>query len=67
MHQMTEESRCNLMDSLMEDVHALLASYAEAGDTNAFRALFEEWEEYLVADDNQPLEVVWVDNMNIGV
>jgi len=67
MHQMTEESRCNLMDSLMEDVHALLNAYVEAGDTNAFRALFEEWEEYLIADEYQPLEVVWVDNMNIGV
>lgn len=67
MHQMTEESRCNLMDSLMEDVHALLNAYVEAGDMNAFRAVFEEWEEYLVADEYQPLEVVWVDNMNIGV
>ena len=50
-----------MMDSIMEDVYALLHSYSESGDENAFRAVFEEWQEYLTADGTQPLEVNWID------
>jgi hypothetical protein len=58
---MTEILRCEMMDSIMEDVYALLHSYSESGDENAFRAVFEEWQEYLTADGTQPLEVNWID------
>ena len=60
---MTEEFRCMFMDSLMEDVHALLNASWEAGDINAYEALYEEWKEYLVAGDDQPLEVIWIDHL----
>jgi hypothetical protein len=58
---MTEEFRSMFMDSIMDDVYALLRAAAEAGDENACRAIFEEWQEYLIADDTQPKEVTWID------
>lgn len=58
---MTEEFRCQFMDSIMDDVYGLLIAASEAGDENAYRAIFEEWQEYLIGDDTQPNEVTWID------
>lgn len=67
MHQMTEELRCELMDFILDDVYALLKTYVESGNENAFRAVYEEWEEYLLAADHEPLDVTWVYNINAEV
>ena len=45
----------------MDDVYGLLHAAWEAGDENAYRAIFEEWQEYLMPDGITPLEVTWID------
>ena len=45
----------------MDDVYALLHAAWESGDENAYRAIFEEWQEYLLDNGTQPLEVTWID------
>lgn len=60
---MTDEFRGMFMDSIMEDVHALLNAAWEAGDITAYDAIHCEWNEYLVAPDGETLEVYWCEQL----
>ena len=49
-----------MMDSIMEDVYALLRSAIESEDHMMYLAIYEEWREYIQAAPNESIEVKWI-------
>jgi hypothetical protein len=56
---MTDEFRCQFMDSIMDDVYALIAAAEEAGDEDAKLALCEEFAEW-INPYTSSRDVVWM-------
>ena len=46
-----------LIDSMIEDVMALINAAAEAGDIENAKALFNEWSEWIAEHEDIPIEV----------
>lgn len=57
---MTEFDRAELMDGNMEWAVSLIEAATEAGDDHNAMALYEEWQGYLSADEDEICEVLWV-------
>ena len=57
---MTDTQRADLMDGNMEWANSLIHAALEAGDDDNAIALYEEWQGYLDAGEDDVCEVVWV-------
>jgi len=59
-NDMTDTQRAELMDGNMEWADSLINAALEAGDDANAIAIYEEWQDYLQAGEEEVCEVVWV-------
>ena len=59
-NDMTDTQRADLMDGNMDWAASLIHAATEAGDDLNAIALYEEWQDYLTAGEDEVCEVVWV-------
>ena len=46
-----------LVDSMVQDIVAMINAAAEAGDIANAKALFAEWDEWIAGNEDDPVEV----------
>jgi len=65
---MTDEQRIELVHGQMEHIYALCQSFAEVDEEDNCRALYEEYEEWIVAEteDEGSYEVMWAPNFSLS-
>ena len=47
----------------MEDVYTLLHCAQESGDLNMYQGIYEEWQEYIEAEEGEVREVTWIPHL----
>ena len=56
-----------LIDSVSEDMYRLCECFAEAEEEDNCRALYEEYEEWIVAEQEEgSYEVMWAPNFSLS-
>ena len=65
---MTDEQRIELVHGQMDHIYALCQSFAEVDEEDNCRALYEEYEEWIVAEteDKGSYEVMWAPNFSLS-
>jgi len=66
--QMTDEQRTDIIEYQMEHIYALCEAFAEADEEDNCRALYEEYEEWIHAENEEDGEyvVMWAPNFSLS-